>query len=165
MAKRRPRWLDERQQHLWQSYRHMKQRLYSTLEELIERQSGLSGADYAVLVPLSEEPTGLLRARDLGTEIGWDRSRLSHHLTRMEKRGLIARQECEEDARGLMVLLTDSGRQAIETAAPDHADAVQRYFFDLLSDAELETLTTVFDRVVDNLMRDQHDGDPLTRRS
>jgi hypothetical protein len=64
MAKRRPRWLDERQQHLWQSYRHMKQRLYSTLEELIERQSGLSGADYAVLVPLSEEPTGLLRARN-----------------------------------------------------------------------------------------------------
>jgi DNA-binding MarR family transcriptional regulator len=155
MAKRKPRWLDDRQQHAWHAYRHLNQHLYATLEDRIERQSGLSGADYAVLVPLSEEPTGLVRARELGTEIGWDRSRLSHHLTRMEKRGLIAREECEADARGLMVRITDTGRQAIETAAPDHADAVHTYFFDLLSVDELETLTTVFDRVLENLNRDE----------
>ena len=67
-----------------------------------------------MLHPLSEAPGGLLRARELGTEIGWDRSRLSHHLSRMEKRGLVAREECAEDGRGLMVRLTDAGRQAIE---------------------------------------------------
>src|SRR6266850_3985447 len=141
MAK--PRWLDEREAHLWRSWLRLNQELLSTLEEQINRKGGLSGADYAVLVPLSAAPNGMLRARELGREILWDRSRLSHHLGRMEKRGLIVREECAEDARGLMVRLTDAGRKAIEAAAPDHAEKVQRLFFDLLSQKELATLTTV----------------------
>jgi DNA-binding MarR family transcriptional regulator len=96
-------------------------------------------------------PGGLLRARDLGSEIGWDRSRLSHHLSRMEKRDLIAREECAEDARGLMVRLTKAGRRAIEEAAPGHAESVRHYFFDQLSDDEIETMAVAFDRVLDNL--------------
>jgi DNA-binding MarR family transcriptional regulator len=149
-----PRWLDERQQYVWQGYLHMNQDLYAFLEQQLVRESGLSGADYKVLHPLSEAPGGVLRARDLGTEIGWDRSRLSHHLTRMERRGLVVREECAEDARGLMVRLTKAGRRAIEDAAPAHAGAVQRYFFDLLSRDELDTLATVFDRVRDHLKRE-----------
>jgi len=149
MAK--PRWLDDRQQHVWQAYLHMNQDLYAFLEQELARESGLSGADYKVLHPLSEAPGGLLRARDLGIEIGWDRSRLSHHLSRMEKRGLVVREECVEDARGLMVRLTKAGRRAIEAAAPAHAGAVQRYFFDLVSKDELETMAAVFDRVLENL--------------
>src|SRR5436309_5829439 len=119
MAK--PRWLDERQQRVWQGYLHLNQDLIAVLEQQLARESGLSGADYRVLHPLSEAPGGLLRARDLGSEIGWDRSRLSHHLSRMENRGLVTREECAEDARGLMVRLTDAGRRAIEEAARGHA--------------------------------------------
>jgi DNA-binding MarR family transcriptional regulator len=126
-----PRWLDERQQEVWQAYLHLNQHLYAFLEQQLVSSSGLSGADYKVLHPLSEAPGGLPRARELGTEIGWDRSRLSHHVARMEKRGLVVREECSEDARGLMVRLTDAGRKAIEGAAPEHAENVQRYFFDL----------------------------------
>jgi DNA-binding MarR family transcriptional regulator len=129
----------------------MNQSLYAVLEDQLVRDAGLSGADYKVLVPLSETPGGVLRARELATEIGWDRSRLSHHISRMEKRGLVTREECEADARGLMVRLTKAGRKAIQGAAPNHAESVQRYFFDLLSDAELKTLTAVFDRVLENL--------------
>ena len=151
MAK--PRWLDDRQAHVWRAYLDMNQNLYAALEDLLTRDSGLSGADYSVLVPLSEEPGGVLRARELGTQIGWDRSRLSHHITRMEKRGLVAREECAEDGRGLMVRLTPAGRRAIEGAAPEHAEAVHRYFFDLLSKKELEVLAAVFDRVGENLKR------------
>src|SRR5439155_25785131 len=128
MAK--PRWLDERQQRAWQGYLHLNQDLTAVLEQQLARDSGLSGADYRVLHPLSEAPGGLLRARELCTEIGWDRSRLSHHLSRMEKRGLVAREGCVEDGRGLMVRLTDAGRKAMEAAAPGHAENVQRYFFD-----------------------------------
>jgi DNA-binding MarR family transcriptional regulator len=149
-----PRWLDERQQHVWQGYLHMNQNLYAFLEQQIGGESGLSGPDYKVLHPLSEAPDGFLRARDLGTEIGFDRSRLSHHLTRMERRGLVAREECAEDARGLMVRLTKAGRRAIGEAAPAHAEAVQRCFFDLLSKDEIETLAAVFDRVLENLKRE-----------
>ena len=148
-----PRWLDDRQQHVWQAYLHLNQHLYAFLEQQLAGD-GLSGPDYKVLHPLSEAPGGLLRARELGTEIGWDRSRLSHHLTRMEKRGLIAREECAEDGRGLMVRVTDAGRQAIEKAAPAHVENVQRYFFDPLSNDELDTLAAVFDRLLENLTRD-----------
>jgi DNA-binding MarR family transcriptional regulator len=150
-----PRWLDERQQRLWQAYLHLNQRLYAALEEQLLRESGLSGADYRVLVPLSEAPDGLLRARELGTEIGWDRSRLSHHVNRMEKRGLVVREECAEDGRGLMIRLTDAGRAAIEGAAPLNVESVHRYFFDLVSPEELDTLTAVFDRMLANLTPDR----------
>ncbi|TML14349.1 MAG: MarR family transcriptional regulator [Actinobacteria bacterium] len=153
MAK--PRWLDERQQHVWQAYLHLNQHLYAVLEQELVRDSGLSGPDYKVLHPLSQAPGGLLRARELCTEIGWDRSRLSHHVSRMEKRGLVTREECAEDGRGLMVRLTGAGRKAIEAAAPNHVENVQRYFFDLLSKEELETLACVFDCVLENVMRER----------
>lgn len=146
-----PRWLDDRQQHLWQSYLHMNQDLFAFLDQELARESGLSGADYKVLHPLSQATDGLLRARDLGLEIGWDRSRLSHHLSRMEARGVVVREECAEDARGLMVRLTKAGRRAIEAAAPAHAEAVQRYFFDFVSKDELDTMTAVFDRIRQHL--------------
>jgi hypothetical protein len=73
--------------------------------------------DYAVMVPLSEAPNGQLRTKDLGTALGWDRSRTSHQVTRMVKRGLVVREFCEDDARGSVVGLTATGRAAIEQAA------------------------------------------------
>jgi len=128
----------------------MNQHLYAFLEQQLVLD-GLSGPDYRVLHPLSEAPGHLLRARELCAEIGWDRSRLSHHVSRMEKRGLVAREQCVEDGRGLMVRLTAAGRKAIEAAAPAHAENVQRYFFDLISDEELDTLADVFERVLEHL--------------
>ncbi len=149
MAK--PRWLDEREAHLWRSWLRLIQELPSALEDQLSQESGLSRADYAVLVPLSEAPDGMLRARELGREILWDRSRLSHHLGRMEKRGLVVREECTADARGAMVRMTEAGRAAIDRAAPGHVAATRRQFFDLLSDKEVDVLTKVFDRVLANL--------------
>src|SRR3954452_18041523 len=131
----------------------MNQELYGYLEQELTRHSGLSAADYRVLVPLSESADGVLRARDLGSGVGWDRSRLSHHVSRMEKRGLVTREECSEDARGLMVRLTKAGRRAIEQAAPGHAETVRCYFFDQLSDNEIDTMAAVFDRLLENLSR------------
>jgi DNA-binding MarR family transcriptional regulator len=150
---KKTRWLDDRQQHVWQAYIHLNQYLYAFLEQEVLR-SGLSGADFKVLHPLSEAPGGVLRSRELCTEIAWDRSRLSHHVSRMEKRGLVAREECVEDGRGLMVRITDAGRKAIEAAAPDHVENVQRYFFDMLSDEEVETLGSVFERQLEKLLRE-----------
>ena len=147
-------WLNERQAQVWRAYLNLNRELTGTLEDQLLRDAGLSGADYTILVPLSEAPAGLLRARELCTEIGWDRSRLSHQVSRMEKRGLVARQECAEDGRGSMVRLTHAGRVAIEGASPDHAAATRRYFFDLLSDEELGTLAAVFDRLLRNLAED-----------
>ena len=156
-------WLDEREAHLWRSWLRLNQELLSVLEDQISRDAGLSGADYAVLVPLSEAPDGMLRARELGREILWDRSRLSHHVRRMEKRGLVVREECAEDARGAMVRMTDAGRAAIEGAAPGHVAATRRHFFDLLSNQDLDVLTAVFDRILDNLDRSNRRTDSPAR--
>jgi DNA-binding MarR family transcriptional regulator len=147
-----PQWLDERQARAWQAYLKLNQELYAALEVQLQRDSGLSGADYAVLVPLSTA-AGVIRTRELGTEIGWDRSRLSHQISRMERRGLVAREECSEDGRGSMVRLTDTGRSAIEGAAPAHAETIHRHFFDRLSKGELDTLTAVFERLLAGMER------------
>lgn len=151
----RPLRLDEHERRIWKAYRDLYTGFSSALEAQLLRDAGLSGSEYAVLVPLSHTPDGVLRARELCTELGWDRSRLSHLAARMEKRGLVAREECSEDARGSMVRLTDAGKAAVDDAAPEHSEAIRRYFFDPLSRAELETLTVVFDRLLDNLEHDR----------
>jgi len=152
------RWLDHPEARLWQGYRDVRRELQRAFDRQLLADAGLSGAEYAVLVPLSESPERVLRMRDLGWMLGWDRSRLSHQIRRMEKRGLVAREECADDARGFMVRLTDAGRAAIEAAAPAHVETVRKYFFDLLSEDERATLTDVFERIVERLMRDVPSG-------
>jgi len=140
---------------MWKAYRDVYQELSTVLEDQLQRDAGLSGSEYAVLVVLSHSPDGVVRARELGSELGWDRSRLSHLVGRMEKRRLVAREDCEEDARGSMVRLTDAGRATVDGVAPEHSEAVRRYFFNALSSDELETLAVVFDRLLENLRAEQ----------
>ncbi|MFI5611052.1 MarR family winged helix-turn-helix transcriptional regulator [Amycolatopsis sp. NPDC051903] len=157
-----PRWLDELELHVWKSYHLLQRALGGAIDRQLVRDAGLSGADYALLVPLSEAPGDVLRMRDLGMRINWDRSRLSHHVSRMEKRGLLVREDCSEDARGAMVRLTPAGREAIETAAPEHVETVRRYFFEQIEPAELEVLGRVFDRMLARLDADD-EGGPCSR--
>jgi DNA-binding MarR family transcriptional regulator len=146
-----PRWLDQREAHLWQAYRDLQRELRNALDRQLVHDAGLSGAEYALLVPLSEAPEGRLRARDLGAMVGWDRSRISHQLSRMEQRGLVTRAPCPDDARGSIVRLTPAGRSAIEAAAANHVATVRRLFLDPLSDDELDTLAALFDRLLAGL--------------
>jgi DNA-binding MarR family transcriptional regulator len=129
----------------------------------------MSAADYAVLVPLSEAPNGQLRTKDLGIALGWDRSRTSHQVTRMVKRGLLAREFCEDDARGSVVGLTPAGSAAIEKAAPDHVALVRQLFFDPLTADELDALGVVLDRMLAAIRQyaveqPSVEGAPLPRR-
>ena len=148
------RWLDEREARLWEAYRTFGRDLQRAFDRQLERDAGLSGADYAVLVPLSEARDGVVRMRDLGHTVGWDRSRLSHQVRRMELRGLVVREECAEDARGWMVRLTTEGRAAIEAAAPEHVATARRYFFDQLSEREQVMFTRIFERLAAKLAAD-----------
>ncbi|ONI71671.1 MarR family transcriptional regulator [Kribbella sp. ALI-6-A] len=145
------RWLDAREARVWQTYRDAHRELLAALEARMTANGGLSAADYALLHPLSTSEDGILRTRELGRSVGWERSRLSHQVSRMEKRGLVVREECPSDARGSMVRITPAGRAAIEAAAPDHVDAVRSYFFDHLSRAEQDQLAGLLDRVLQAL--------------
>ena len=134
-------WLDERQQRLWRGWIALTTQLPAALHRQLQADSGLSLPDFEVLVRLTEAADGRARVTDLANAAGWERSRLSHHIKRMEGRGLVQRQECCDDGRGAFVTLTPSGRDAIERAAPGHARTVRDLVFASLSDAELEVVT------------------------
>ncbi|GLZ39326.1 MarR family transcriptional regulator [Actinokineospora sp. NBRC 105648] len=143
--------MDQREARVWRAYRELHRELQNAQERQLSGDSGLSLADYALLVPLSEAADGVVRFRDLGTEVGWERSRLSHQVSRMVKRGLVVREDCPEDARGCMIRLTEAGRTAIVAAAPAHVETVRRYFFADVADAELDVLDAVFTRLLTRL--------------
>lgn len=148
-------WLDEREARVWQAYRDVVRDLQSAFDRQLADDAGLSGADFALLAPLSESPEEVLRTRDLGLMVGWGRSRISHQVSRMQKRGLVVREDCADDARGSMVRLTPDGRAAIETAAPEHVNTVRRLFFDPLSDEEVDLLGGIFERLLERIRGDE----------
>lgn len=133
-------WLSEEEQTIWRQWLESHIRLQSRLARRLAAESGLSMSDYEVLVWLSEEPEGRLRMATLAERLQWDRSRLSHHIRRMEARGLVARTDCPDDGRGSFVGLTPGGRQAIESAAPGHVRAVREFFLEPLGQDGLEAL-------------------------
>ncbi|MFF3855137.1 MarR family winged helix-turn-helix transcriptional regulator [Micromonospora sp. NPDC002575] len=145
------RWLDDDQQRAWRAYLRMQAELAVRLGRQLQADSGLSFADYGVLVQLAEAPDGRLRPFELQRDLQWEQSRLSHHLGRMQRRGLVDREECPQDARGAFVALTATGRAAIEAAAPAHVDAVRRLVFDRLDPDEVRALERIATRVVDGL--------------
>ena len=148
------RWLDEREERAWRGYLDMGAKLHARLNRELLRHAGLSGADYEVLVRLSEAPGGRSRAFQLGRAMQWEKSRLSHHLTRMARRGLVGRNECPTDARGAYIVLTDAGRTAIEAAAPRHVAEVRRCFIDVLTGDQLDALAAISDAVLAQLSGD-----------
>ncbi|HEY5114383.1 MAG TPA: MarR family winged helix-turn-helix transcriptional regulator, partial [Nakamurella sp.] len=109
-------WLSQSEARAWRALRQFGTPLSAALNRQLMRDSELSSADYEVLVVLSETPDGSLRAGELGRATGWEKSRLSHHIKRMEARHLVERQDCLTDGRGLLVAITEHGRSAIGAA-------------------------------------------------
>jgi DNA-binding MarR family transcriptional regulator len=133
-------WLTADEQRAWRGLLQMSSRLDARLNRDLQQTSGLSLADYDVLVLLTEAPDGRLRMFQLLDDLQWEQSRLSHHIARMQRRGLVAREECTTDKRGAFVVLTDAGRDAIEKAAPGHVDTVRRLVFDGMSKEQVAML-------------------------
>ena len=104
-----PRWLDDREQSAWRAYLDMNAKLIARLNKEMQEQSGLSISDFSVLVALSEHVDGRMRVLELARALGWEKSRLSHQLTRMQQRDLIDRVNCSEDRRGAFVAITAAG--------------------------------------------------------
>jgi DNA-binding MarR family transcriptional regulator len=141
-------WLTDDEQRAWRGLLQMNSRLDARLNRDLQQTSGLSLADYDVLVLLSEAPAGRLRMFEIAEDLQWEQSRLSHHLARMQRRGLVAREECTTDRRGAFVVLSAAGRDAIEKAAPAHVDTVRRVVFDGLSKDQVAMLESFVTRVL-----------------
>jgi DNA-binding MarR family transcriptional regulator len=141
-----PRWLDEREARIWHAWLAMNRDLQVAMDKQLA-EFGLSAAEYAVLVPLSERPDRTLRAGELSRVLGWGRSRLSHQLRRMEGRGLVHRCDLETDGRATMVRITDKACELLAAAAPGHVEAVRRYLIDVVTPAEARAILGLAERV------------------
>jgi len=146
-----PKGLSEREDRAWRAYRRMQSLLPATLTRDLGRDSGLSDPDYEVLSTLSEKPSHRWQLRELADKMLWSRSRLSHHIARMEQRGLVAREDDADDRRGCILVLTRRGFATLEKAAPLHLVSVRKHFIDQLTDADLTALTEISERVVGHL--------------
>jgi DNA-binding MarR family transcriptional regulator len=151
------RWLDEREARAWRALQAMQMRLTSHLVRELASDSGLSYPDYLVLAALSERPEGRLRLFELARCLGWERSRLSHHIGRMADRGLVVKEPCGSDRRGAFVNLTKEGRAQIEAAAPGHVAAVRRLFIDRLQPHQLDAITAAAETVLAAIEADTTD--------
>ena len=142
-------WLTDDQQDLWRAYLAMSGRLQAALGRQLQRDHGLSLADYDVLVAITERPE--CRMGELGAHLGWEQSRVSHQLARMRTRGLIERTGSADDRRAAVVTLTVAGRDALEAAAPGHAELVRSVVFDGMSRTQAEAVrrwtSTVLERL------------------
>ena len=152
------RWLTAEEQRVWRRWLTLNAQLSATLQRELQDDAGLSTQDYEVLVHLTDNPEGRMRVTDLARLMQWERSRVSHHVIRMERRRLVQRVECAEDGRGAFVVITPQGRAAIEQAAPSHVNTVRRLVFDALSPEEVDSFGAIIDKALAQL--DNQPGRP-----
>ena len=122
--------MDAQQLRVWREFVETGDQLRALLASRLQVEADLSGADYAVLLALTEAPQKRLRSSQLADHINWERSRVSHHLGRMETRGLVTREKCATDSRGWEVVLTPAGASLFRRASASHLRAVQELFLD-----------------------------------
>ncbi|MGJ4070911.1 MarR family winged helix-turn-helix transcriptional regulator [Corynebacterium macclintockiae] len=142
-----PQWLNSREQQVWRAWLNTHIQINAELAQQLSADTSLSLSDYEVLVHLSESPDNQQRIVALANTMQWSRSRLSHQITRMAKRGLVRRETCDADGRGAFVVLEPAGLEAITNAAPGHVKKVRELIFDHLSDAEVEKLLALLSKL------------------
>jgi DNA-binding MarR family transcriptional regulator len=147
-----PRWLSAEEQEAWRAHLATSKLLTRQLDRDLQ-PFGLSINDYEILVVLSEAPEHRLRMTELADATAQSRSRLSHQITRMEANGLVRRDSCPGDKRGLFAVLTGAGMDTIERVAPHHVESVRRHFIDLLDLDQLAALREGYAVVIGHLRK------------
>lgn len=142
-----PRWLNEDEMRLWRLLLAANRRLDRAMEDSLQAHDGMSTPEYAVLVALSDADTHQLRLRDLCEELEWDRSRTSHQITRMVKRGLVTKARCAGDARGVWVEITPEGEEQLRRAVPKHVETVRQLIFDHLNYEDIPQISKFLEGV------------------
>lgn len=141
-------WLSEPEERAWRALQFMQMRIEGELARQLAADSGLSYPDYVVLVALTDRPGGRMRLFELAGVVGWEKSRLSHHVARMEARELVKKEKCDADRRGAYVVITTRGRKEIKAAAPGHVEAVRRLFVDRLTPDQLAAIAEAAEAVL-----------------
>ncbi|MFJ9178401.1 MarR family winged helix-turn-helix transcriptional regulator [Streptomyces sp. NPDC102360] len=143
-------WLTDEEQCAWRTHLEVNRLLNYQLEKDLQ-PFGLTMNDYEILVNLSEAEDLRMRMSDLAAATLQSKSRLSHQITRMENAGLVRRENCESDRRGLYTVLTDYGMETMRKVAPHHVASVRRHFVDLVSVQELGSLRQALSPIAEHL--------------
>jgi DNA-binding MarR family transcriptional regulator len=146
-------WLDEDQQQGWLAYIRVQLRLAYEMNRQLLTDSGMSLADYDVLTALNVADRGRMQITVLAAQIGWERSRVSHHVRRMRARDLVTCGLSAADRRVTEVTLTARGWRALEEAAPGHVDLVRRLFFEGLPEGLVGPLSEALESVYANIVK------------
>jgi len=146
-------WLNASQQRTWLNYMRVYHRLEYEMNSQLQSECGLSLGDYTVLNALSLAPGRRAQLTSLATTIGWERSRLSHHLQRMSRRELVDRQRSQTDGRATDAVLTEHGWQVLADAAPRHAAWVRTLFFTDITERQESELADILATVYENILR------------
>ncbi|MEY9847251.1 MarR family winged helix-turn-helix transcriptional regulator [Streptacidiphilus sp. MAP5-3] len=146
-------WLDSDQQRAWLAYIRVQLRMAYEMNRQLLADSGMSLPDYDVLTALSVADEGRMPITVLAAQIGWERSRVSHHVKRMSTRGLVSCALSATDKRVTEVTLTDTGRQTLGQAAPGHVDLVRNLFVEGLPSGLIGPLTEALEGVYANILK------------
>lgn len=145
-------WLTVGQQRSWRALLIGTQLLQDQLDDDLRREFDISSAEYEILVRLSETAGRTMRMAKLADSIAHSRSRVTHTIKRMEKAGLVRRQESAEDGRGVDCVMTAKGWKLLTDAAPVHVRGVHDHLVSLCSDEDFAALGRVMDAVTDGLI-------------
>jgi len=136
---------------VWRSFVAMRRQVDRALEHQLQTDAGVSVPDFEILLALFKAADNQLRGKELGELLGWEKSRVSHQVTRMVARGLVERRECPTDLRGSWVVLLPEGRRAVLTASRGNAVELRRIFFDVLSEEEKRTIGALSERILERI--------------
>lgn len=150
--------LEPEQWELWDGWMRAQRLLARELDRVLQRDYGISKAEFSVLVTLHRAAGGRMRVGELAESLTWEKSRVAHQLTRMEKRGLVDRTE-DRSGRRVGIGLTAAGRRAVRDAVLGHADNIRRYFFETLTSEQAEAIRVWSRRVVDRIEARPGEGD------
>jgi DNA-binding MarR family transcriptional regulator len=145
--------LNTSQQQAWLSYMRVYHRMEYEMNRQLQSECGMSLGDYTVMNALTNAPRRRAQLSSLATTIGWERSRLSHHLQRMSRRGYVERVPSDIDGRATDAVLTSAGWRAFRSAAPRHAAWVKRLFFSELNRDQVKALADVLTGVYETILR------------
>lgn len=155
------RWLNNQEKTLWRDFLALQGRLHLEIQRDLKANSGLTEPEFEVLVHLSEAD-GPLRMTALAEALQWERSRLSHQVARMERRGLVQRTSCPTDGRGAYADVTEDGMREIEQAAPHHVATVRRAFLDRLNEQDQLELARLLELVEGSPESDANRNSPAS---
>jgi DNA-binding MarR family transcriptional regulator len=117
--------------------------LPAALDARLRQEADLTFIEYMVLAVLSERADRTMQLSDIAAGVSASLSRLSHVVTRLEKRGFLGRARIPGSGQRTNATLTDAGHAKVVAAAPDHVTAVRDYFVDALEPADLATMQRI----------------------